>query len=134
MTGICASSGIEKEDNSDTVPALLRPSPSTRLMPVPRKVSASPLTTWSACKVMVMKAWIWLSRPAAIMATSTPNQGFPVAIATLKALIAPISIIPSTPRFITPERSANSSPSVANSSTVPEATPACKMLMMASMP
>ena len=42
MTGICASSGIEKEANSDTVPALLRPSPSTRLMPAPRKVSARP--------------------------------------------------------------------------------------------
>ena len=78
---------------------------------------------------MVMKAWIWLSSPAASIATSTPSQGLPVATATLKALIAPISIMPSTPRFITPERSAKISPMVANSRTVPVATPAWRMMM-----
>ena len=115
MIGICASTGMENLGSRETVPALLRPSPSTRLMPVPRKVSASPLTTWSAWRVMVIKAWIWLIKPAASIATSTPSQGLPVAIATLKALIAPISIMPSTPRFSTPERSANISPIVAKS-------------------
>ena len=47
----------------------------------------------------------------------------------LNAVIAPISIIPSTPRLSTPERSASTSPSVANSRTVPLATPACRMSM-----
>ena len=63
------------------------------------------------------------------MATNTPSHGLPVLTATLNALIAPISIMPSTPRFITPERSAKISPIVANNNTVPVATPACRIMM-----
>ena len=43
---------------------------------------------------------------------------------TLKAVIAPTSIIPSTPRLSTPERSVSTSPNAANKRTVPLATPA----------
>src|SRR5512136_2928218 len=67
------------------------------------------------------------------MATNTPSHGLPVWTATLKALIAPISIIPSTPRFITPDRSAKISPMVANNNTVPEATPACRMMVQSML-
>ncbi len=120
---------MEKFGIRETVPALLNPSPNTTLMPAPRKVSASPLTTWSAWSVITMKAWIWLMRPANNMAASTPIHGLPVAMVTLKPVIAPISIMPSTPRFKTPERSEKISPSVAKSKTVPLATPACRMMM-----
>ncbi len=76
-----------------------------------------------------MTACSWLSSPATSMATTTASQGLPSRVATLKALIAPISIMPSTPRFSTPARSAKISPIVANSSTVPLATPACRMMI-----
>jgi hypothetical protein len=67
--------------------------------------------------------------PAISMATRTPSQGLPLAAAVLNALMAPSSIIPSTPRFSTPARSAKISPIVANSSTVPLATPAWRMMI-----
>src|SRR5512138_2442947 len=67
--------------------------------------------------------------PAASIATRMPSHGFPVELATLNALIAPINIMPSTPRFKTPERSANNSPIAANNNTVPLATPAWRIVM-----
>src|SRR3972149_1252166 len=63
------------------------------------------------------------------MATSKPSHGLSVLTVTLKAAIAPINIMPSTPRFMTPDRSAKISPSVANNNTVPVATPACRMMI-----
>ena len=45
MTGIADSTGMVKTGSSAVVPALLKPSPSTRLMPVPKNVKAKPLTT-----------------------------------------------------------------------------------------
>jgi hypothetical protein len=77
-TGISESTGIEKRGRSEIAPALLRPSPSTRARPVPRKVSARPETTWSARNVMVTIAWRRLRRPPASIAVATPSQALPV--------------------------------------------------------
>ena len=48
-----------------------------------------------------------------------PNNGTPVIDVIAKAEIAPTNIIPSTPRFITPDLSATSSPKPAKTSGVP---------------
>ena len=77
-TGISESTGIEKRGRREIAPALLRPSPSTRARPVPRNVSASPDTTWSARKVMVTIAWRRLSSPPASIEATTPSHGLPV--------------------------------------------------------
>ena len=76
---------------------------------------------------MVTKACSRLSRPPASIATRRPSQGLPVATATQKPAMAPMSIMPSTPRLSTPARSAKISPIAANSRTVPLATPAARM-------
>lgn len=47
-----------------------------------------------------------------------PSQGEPVERATAKPVMAPITIMPSTPRFKTPDRSTTSSPMAAISSGV----------------
>jgi hypothetical protein len=47
-------------------------------------------------------------------AASTPTQREPEAKETRNPVMAPISMIPSIPRFSTPDRSARISPSVAN--------------------
>ena len=106
-----------------TSPALDRPSPRTRARPVPRNVSARPDTTWSARRWIVMTPWSMLSSPPASIAATTPSHGLPVDSATENAATAPISIIPSTPRLSTPDRSAKISPIAANSRIVPLATP-----------
>jgi len=56
IKGISDNNGIVITGNKEITPALLNPSPNTKLIPVPKKVRANPLTTWSACKVMVIKA------------------------------------------------------------------------------
>ena len=106
--------------------ALDRPSPRTRARPVPRNVSARPETTWSARNGMVITPWTRLSRPPASIATRTPSHGLPVATPVAKPATAPISIIPSTPRLRTPDRSAKISPIAAKSRMVPLATPAAR--------
>ena len=55
-----------------------------------------------------------------------PSHGLPVATTVENPATAPISIIPSTPRFRTPARSAKISPIAANSRIVPVATPAAR--------
>ena len=59
--------------SSDVPPAFERPSPRTRARPTPTKVRASPLTTWSAWKWMVMTPWSRLNSPPASIATSEPQ-------------------------------------------------------------
>ena len=61
--------------------------------------------------------------PPASIAAPRPSQALPVETVVEKPATAPISIIPSTPRFRTPARSAKISPIAANSSTVPVAMP-----------
>ena len=56
-------------------------------------------------------------------ATRTARPGPPSVCDTKNAVTAPISIIPSTPRFRTPERSASSSPRPASTSGVPKRWP-----------
>ena len=57
-------------------------------------------------------------RPDAIIAASIPIRWLPVSCVTIKLATAPIIIIPSTPRFSTPDFSTISSPIAANTSGV----------------
>src|SRR3954447_23025924 len=105
----------------------VRPSPRTRASPVPRNVRARPDTTWSARRWIVTIAWRSARRPPTSIAAMTPIHGLPVDRVVEKPATAPMSIIPSTPRFRTPARSAKISPIAANRNTVPVATPAARM-------
>src|SRR6185312_11454955 len=71
------------------------------------------------------------SAPTAIAARK-PSQGEPVVSATPKPVTAPMTIMPSTPRLSTPERSTTSSPIEAISSGV--AAVAMVMRMASSIP
>src|SRR3954469_25090870 len=128
MTGIDPRTGIVSRGSSAMEPAEERPSPSTRASPVPRNVSASPDTTWSARRGIVTTAVSSEMRPPAAIARIRASQGLPVETAVEKPATAPMSIIPSTPRFRTPARSAKISPIAANRNTVPVATPAARMM------
>ena len=69
-------------------------------------------------------AWINEVAAAASAATATAvsklsQPGPPTVCTAQKPLTAPTSIMPSTPRLSTPERSASSSPSEAKSKGVP---------------
>ena len=63
-------------------------------------VSTRPVTTWFPLSVTVIKAYISAPAAPAAPAASIASRGFPVVHATVKPSDAPISIIPSTPRFI----------------------------------
>ena len=89
--------------------------------PTPNSESASPDATWFACSVSVTTANTSASAAPAIMPASTPSHGDLVVAATMNATTAPTSIIPSTPRFSTPDFSVTSSPSAAYTSGVPAA-------------
>src|SRR5690349_16102725 len=69
-------------------------------------VSASPETIWFARSVTTRKAWINASAAPARAATTTASPRDPVRWTPQNPITAPTSIIPSTPRFRTPERSA----------------------------
>jgi hypothetical protein len=71
-----------------------------------------------ATKVMVRSANNSASPMPAAMAASTPSSGEPVTNAAPKPHTAPITIMPSTPRLSTPERSETSSPRAASNSGV----------------
>ncbi|CAB4672625.1 unannotated protein [freshwater metagenome] len=68
---------------------------------------------------MQRNAWTAAKAPPAAMAPRIDNQGLCVASATKNAVTAPTSIMPSTPKFNTPERSASISPSAARVSGTP---------------
>ena len=74
-----------------------------------------------------MTAWSRLSRPPASIAAASPATGCRSSPAIEKPATAPMSIMPSTPRFRTPARSAKISPIAANSRIVPLATPAARI-------
>ncbi len=82
-------------------------------------VSASPETIWFARSVTTRNAWIAAIAAPAIAATRIASVSEPVRCTAQKPITAPTSIIPSTPRLSTPERSVSSSPSAAKSSGVP---------------
>ena len=113
--------------NRDVAPAFERPSPRTRARPVPSSVRDNPDTIWSASKWIVTTAWRRLRAAPASIAAATPSHGFPVATTVAKPATAPISIMPSTPRFTTPARSAKISPRAAKNRTVPVPMPAARM-------
>ena len=64
-----------------------------------------------------------------LFAAIRASHGLPVATAAEKPATAPMSIIPSTPRFRTPDRSAKISPMAANRMIVPLVTPAARMVV-----
>ena len=79
--------------------------------PTPNSDSARPDATWLACSVSVTTANTSESAAPASMPATTPSHGDLVVAATMNATTAPTSIIPSTPRFSTPDFSVTSSPS-----------------------
>ena len=97
-TGISTGRNAELTDwgicSLDTQPPI-RPE-----TPVPNMVSTRPVTTWFPLSVTVIKAYISAPAAPAAPAASIASRGFPVVHATVKPSDAPISIIPSTPRFI----------------------------------
>jgi hypothetical protein len=74
--------------------------------------------TWFAARPNVISANAAASAAPAAMPASAPSTELPVAIAAAKPQDAPMTIIPSTPRLSTPERSTTSSPMAAMSSGV----------------
>ena len=66
-------------------PLPARPSPSTSATPMPRKVSASPDTIWSAWKWMHTMACSSASSAPAPIAASRPSHGLPVVEADPEA-------------------------------------------------
>ncbi len=87
-------------------------------------VSARPETIWFARRVTTRNARISAQpAPATAAAATAIGSASPAEPPTCwthrKPITAPISIIPSTPRLSTPERSASSSPSAAKRSGVP---------------
>jgi hypothetical protein len=79
---------------------------------------AVPLTIWSARRLIETNAWISAVRPPATIAAASPSHHELSLSAARIAKNAPISIIPSSPMFTTPERSLNMPPIAANVSGV----------------
>src|SRR5690242_17456573 len=100
--------------------------------PSPSSVSARPVATWLVTSVRVRKPNSSENSAPTIIAAIAPSQGEPVESATPKPVTAPITIMPSTPRLSTPERSTTSSPIAAISSGV--AAVAIVSRMASSMP
>src|SRR5215831_6160999 len=91
-------------------------------MPVPRIVSASPVATWLACSEIVSTPKASAASEPASTPASTASPRPPPCATAANAATAPTSIIPSTPRLRTPERSVTSSPSAASISGIAAAT------------
>ncbi len=94
---------------------------------IPAKiVTARPETIWFTRMVIDNTAWMRaIAAPATMEARTASSSTSAVApcvfCETKNAVTAPMSIIPSTPRLSTPERSASSSPRPARTSGVPKA-------------
>ena len=71
--------------------------------PMPKMVSARPVATWLASSVRVSTAKISASAAPARAAATRPSVWLPVTRVTAKPVTAPASIMPSTPRFSTPD-------------------------------
>ena len=78
--------------------------------PSPSSVSARPVATWLVTSESVRNPNRRAKAAPTRTAANTPSQGEPVVMATPNPVTAPITIIPSTPRLRTPERSTTSSP------------------------
>ena len=95
-----------------------KPEPTSADRPMPKMVSARPVATWFEVSESVRTP-----KTSAISAPATapvrmPSTALPVVTVIANAVTAPASIMPSTPRLSTPERSATSSPRAANKSGV----------------
>ena len=90
--------------------------------PTPKSESARPVATWFAISVSAIAPKISDVPAPAAMPAAMPSHGEPLFDATMNATTAPTSIIPSTPRFSTPDFSVTSSPSAANTRGVPAAS------------
>ncbi len=96
--------------------------------PPAKIVRARPDTTWLARNVITRNAWIDaiaapLTAAITIAAISVPATPRWMRWSAQNPATAPISIIPWTPRFSTPERSVSNSPSAPKRSGVPYAIP-----------
>ncbi len=95
--------------------------------PTPKMESASPEATWLAMNVRAATAKMRpMAMPAAIPARM-PRTGLPVCTVTAKAATAPMDMMPSVPRFRTPDFSVTSSPTAAMISGVPATMVANRM-------
>src|SRR5258708_9893911 len=81
--------------------------------PSATRLSAIPLTTWSARNRSDSKACTEAAPAPAIAPQSSPTHGEPVQIAPAAAAKAPKRIIPSSPMLTTPARSQSTPPSAA---------------------
>jgi hypothetical protein len=88
------------------------------VIPIARKLTAKPLTTWSARSAIEKTAWITASTPPAAVPTSTPSTHESSRSAPKIPKKAPISIMPSRPMLMTPLRSDRMPPIAANTSGV----------------
>ena len=89
-------------------------SPISDESPVPKIASASPVGTWLELSSSTSTAKISADSAPPTSAPAQPSHGLPVRTVAPNPEIAPISIIPSTPRFSTPDFSTTSSPSPAS--------------------
>ena len=109
ITGILARSGMAMLGKPSTVPPT-KGAPTSPDKPDPKMVRARPVATWLVARLKANR-----ENTAAVIAPATaparmPIYGFPRIDVAAKADTAPISIMPSTPRFNTPLRSATNSP------------------------
>src|SRR5690606_28632851 len=79
---------------------------------------AVPTTIWSPRKVIDQIAWMRAPTAAAMMPMTSPPQALPVQYDPATAKNAPVSISPSRPMFMTPDRSDSKPPSAVKSSGV----------------
>ena len=91
--------------------------------PIPNSTTPSPVTIWLTRSVMLISATTADITAPAAMATRMASHTLPVCTDVQNAATAPTSIIPSMPRFSTPERSAMISPMAARASGVPKRMP-----------
>ncbi len=122
-TGMLPSRGTEKGVN----PGADRPTngvPRKFASPAPRMVRASPETTWLPWNHKQTTPCRQLNRAAPRPPARKASQGLPVTMEARKAHMAPMSIMPSTPRLSTPDRSVMISPTVAYRMGVPDCTAA----------
>ena len=107
------------------------------MRPSARKLTAKPLTIWSAWRWMQKMAWTSASSPPNSIAIRRPTTQLPLQTEPQTAKNAPMSIIPSRPMFTMPERSEKIPPIAANASGVAKRrvaaiTPVVRMLSRVS--
>ena len=81
---------------------------------------------------MDANAWAEEMSMPARMAATIPSHGFPETKVTIKAVTAPMAIMPSTPRFRMPDLSQMTSPMVPSKSGVPATSVRCATEMTIS--